>query len=65
MSQTEKIREFLTWMETCPFPDYEVTSMQGKTIIFVKFFLEKSQEKDTADEEERKLAEKDLQDEKL
>ena len=52
-------------METCPFPDYEVTSMQGKTIIFVKFFLEKSQEKDTADEDERNLAEKDLQDEKL
>ena len=44
MKQTEIIRAFLKWMETCPFPDYEVTSMQGKTVIFVKFFLEKEEE---------------------
>ena len=44
MSQADTIKEFLKWMETCPFPDYEITSMQGKTVMFVKFFLEENKE---------------------
>lgn len=38
MKQTEMIRAFLNWMDTCPF-DCQVTSMQGSTVLFVKFFL--------------------------
>lgn len=90
MSQAKQIREFLKWLDTCPFKhrissQYLNPDMQGGTVCFVKFWLEETgqltkeeqesqklsnllgtmQKKDTADEDERKLAEKDLQDEKL
>jgi len=50
MSQAKMIREFLEWLDTCPFK-HRISSMQGDTVCFVRFWLE-----ETLDEkEEQKL----------
>tara|TARA_R100001594_G_scaffold136399_1_gene178718 strand:- start:131 stop:337 length:207 start_codon:yes stop_codon:yes gene_type:complete len=50
MNQAKKIREFLEWLDTCPFK-HRISSMQGDTVCFVRFWLEETGE---LAEEERK-----------
>jgi hypothetical protein len=42
MTQKDNIREFLKWLDTCPFK-HRISSMQGDTVCFVRFWLEISE----------------------
>ena len=56
MSQARLIREFLKWLDTCEFK-HRISSMQGETVCFVRFWLEETGE---LTEEEKQMIDEEL-----
>ena len=54
MKQSNRIRDFLKWLDTCPF-DHKISSMQGNTVCFVRFWLEEPSTGNWTEEEQEEI----------